>query len=346
MSYKQFIQGADVRALRSSRYLRGFVLLAGLFLLIQNDSTLYAAEDHSDEFIKVTFLGTGTPVPNSRQFGQSILIEAGEEKILIDCGRGCAHRLWNIDHNLLRSTDHLFVTHLHSDHIVGIPDLYMNGWNLGRTKNLKVYGPEGVDDMMHHLRQAFEQDVVYRADRQKHKVTRKSLEYVSKRVSDGDKIEIGEVTITAIEVDHHVVSPAFGYRIDYNGYTVVVSGDTAYSENLISKSQGVDLLIHEVMSPALERFARKLFDPEVADDIVALHTLAPEAGKVFQKTKPRMAVYTHLDNNPEFEDELKKDTSRVWGGPLVVAKDFMTITVGTSIQVLDSRPDVASPNSH
>ncbi|HAU67168.1 MAG TPA: MBL fold metallo-hydrolase [Gammaproteobacteria bacterium] len=345
MSYKQFIQGADVRVLRSSRYLRGFVLLAGLFLLIQNDSTLYAAEDHSDEFIKVTFLGTGTPVPNSRQFGQSILIEAGEEKILIDCGRGCAHRLWNIDHNLLRSTDHLFVTHLHSDHIVGIPDLYMNGWNLGRTKNLKVYGPEGVDVLMHHLRKAFEQDVVFRADIQNHKVTRESLEYISKQVSDGDKIQLGEVTVTVIKVDHHIISPAFGYRIDYKGYTVVISGDTTYSENLISKSQGVDLFIHEVMSPTQERFVRKHFEPAVADEIIALHTLAQDAGKVFQKTKPRMAAYTHLDNNPKFKDELLNDTAKVWDGPLVVAEDLMTITVGKSIQVLEPRSSVASPKS-
>ena len=335
---------------------RLFIFLAGIFLLgctshsaVSESSALETASSEiepskpavADELIKVTFLGTGTPVPNPRQFGQSILIEAGEAKILVDCGRGCAHRLWNIDPDLLRKTDHLFITHMHSDHTTGIADLFLNGWNLGRTQKLKVYGPEGVDQLMHHLRQAYEQDVVFRADRQIHDVTRDTLKHIATPIAGGQQVKVGDVTVTAITVDHHVVSPAYGYRIDYQGLSVVVSGDTAFSENLIAESQGVDLLIHEVMSPALEHFVRSHFEVEVANDIVALHTLAPEAGEVFRQSKPRMAVYTHLDNNPKFESELRKQTRVNWDGPLVIAKDLMSITVGKTIEVSD--PESGTP---
>ena len=318
-----------------------FTFLTGIFLFGLTSIAVHSESESTDQSLKVTFLGTGTPVPNPRQFGQSILIEAGEVKILVDCGRGCAHRLWNVNHSLLRETAHLFITHLHSDHTTGIADLYMNGWNLGRHEHLKVYGPKGVEELMHHLRKAYEQDVVYRADFQTHDVTRETLGHNTTPITSDTKIKIGDVTVTAITVDHHVVSPAFGYRIDYKGLSVVISGDTAYSENLIESSKGVDLLIHEVMSPALEHFVRKTFNLEVANDIVALHTLAPEAGEVFRQVNPRMAVYTHLDNDPKFEPELRTQTRIKWDGPLVIAQDLMTIKVGETIEV--SYPESETP---
>ena len=283
--------------------------------------------------IKVTFLGTGTPVPNPRQFGQSILIEAAGERLLFDCGRGCASRLWNIDHDHLRKTHQLFLTHMHSDHTVGVADLYMNGWNLGRTDKLLVYGPAAADEYMRHLRLAFEEDVVFRADRQIHAVTREGLGHFVHEVKNGEKIRIGDVTVTPIAVDHHVIEPAFGYRIDFGGYSVVVSGDTAYSENLIHHSADADLLIHEVMSPALEKFVRKTFPSEVADDIVALHTLAPDVGRVFHNSAIRLGVLTHLDNDPKHIPELAKQIESTWSGEFVVAEDLMVIEVGDEIRI-------------
>lgn len=284
--------------------------------------------------IRVTLLGTGLPVPNPRQFGQSILVEAGDTKLLFDCGRGCAHRLWNLGHDYLRETSHLFLTHMHSDHTVGVADLYMNGWNLGREENLQVYGPAAADTFMRHLRLAYEEDVVFRADKQNHTVTRETLDYLATEMEDGKTVTIGDATVTAISVDHYVIEPAFGYRIDVGEYSVVISGDTAYSENLVRHSAGVDVIIHEVFSPAIERFVRNTYPQDVADNIVALHTLAPDVGRVFSKAQPRLGVFTHLDNNPEAIPELIEQTRTTWDGALEVGEDLMVIEVGEKIRVV------------
>ena len=305
-------------------------LLAALMMAVSPDT-----EAQSEPAIKVTMLGTGTPAPNPRQFGPSVLVEAGDTKLLFDCGRGCGHRLWNLGPQYLRETSHLFLTHMHSDHTVGVPDLYMNGWNQGRQENLRVYGPAGAEVFMHHLRLAYEEDVVFRADRQVHAVERETLDYVAIEVADGEKLVIDDVTVTAIAVDHHVVEPAFGYRVDAGEFSVVISGDTAYSENLIRHSMDTDVLIHEVMSPALEHFVRTTFSPEVADDIVALHTLAPDVGRVFTQTRARLGVLTHLDNDPARIPELEAQIETTWSGDFVVAEDLMAIEIGESVRVLE-----------
>ncbi len=293
------------------------------------------AEAQTEPAIKVTLLGTGTPVPNPRQFGQSILVEAGDTKLLFDCGRGCGHRLWNLGPQYLRETRHLFLTHMHSDHTVGVADLYMNGWNQGRQENLRVYGPAAAEAFMRHLRLAYEEDVVFRADRQVHAVERDFLDYVAMEVADGERIVIDDVTVTAIAVDHHVVEPAFGYRVDVGEFSVVISGDTAYSDNLIRHSIEADVLIHEVMSPALEHYVRTTFSQEVADDIVALHTLAPDVGRVFSESRTRLGVLTHLDNEPSRIPELAAQIESTWSGDFVVAEDLMVIEIGETIRVVE-----------
>lgn len=308
------------------------ILLA--VFLVAFGSIATALESSSQPEIRVTLLGTGLPVPNPRQFGPSILVEAGDTKLLFDCGRGCADRLWNLDHDLLRETHHLFLTHMHSDHTVGVADLYMNGWNLGRQENLQVFGPAAADTFMHHLRLAFEEDVVFRVDKQHHSVTRETLDYVATEMVDGTSVTIGDATVTAFAVDHYVIEPALGYRIDVGEFSVIISGDTAYSENLIEYSADADVIIHEVFSPAIVRFVRKTFPEDVADDIVALHTLAPDVGRVFAETQPHLGVLTHLDNDPAGLPELREQVETTWDGDFVVAEDLMVIEIGNEIRVI------------
>lgn len=293
------------------------------------------AEAQSEPAIKVTFLGTGTPAPNPRQFGQSILVEAGDTKLLFDCGRGCGHRLWNLGPQYLRETSHLFLTHMHSDHTVGVADLYMNGWTQGRQDNLRVHGPAAAEEFMRHLRLAYEEDVVFRADRQRHGMTRETLDYIASEVVDGEEIMIDDVAVTPITVDHHGVEPAFGYRVDVGEFSVVISGDTAYSDNLVRRSMDTDVLVHEVMSPALERFVRTTFSEEVADNIVASHTLAPDVGRVFSEARTRLGVLTHLDNEPSRIPELAAQIESTWNGDFVVAEDLMVIEIGETIRVVE-----------
>ena len=106
-----------------------FYFVASTQISSSDESMAIAAEGE----IVVTLLGTGTPVPNRRQHGASVLVEAGGERLLFDCGRGCASQMWIVNHDHLKKTRHLFLTHMHSDHTIGIGDLFMNGWNLGRS---------------------------------------------------------------------------------------------------------------------------------------------------------------------------------------------------------------------
>ncbi len=315
----------------SQRLAAGFIVIS-----IAACSALHADQllpIESEVSIRVTLLGTGVPIPNPRQFGQSILVEANNVKLLFDCGRGCAHRLWNLGPQYLRETRHVFLTHLHSDHTIGMPDLYINGWAQLRPTGLNIYGPKKAEDLMRHIRLAYDEDVVYRVDRQTGTLSRDQLDYAMTTVDDGAEFEFDGVKVTAIRVDHHVIEPAFGYRIDYGGRSVVISGDTAYSENLIRRSKGADVIIHEVMSPALETFIRAHFEKNMSDDIVALHTLAPDVGRVFDQAGVRLGVFTHLDNNPAAVPELIEKTRQTWSGRLEVGEDLMVIDIGEDIKV-------------
>jgi ribonuclease BN (tRNA processing enzyme) len=141
---------------------------------------------------------------------------------------------------------------------------------------------------MSHLEQAYEYDIRIRLydDR----ASPDGVVILAEDIGEGVVHEKGGVKITAFEVDHTPVKPAFGYRIDHAGRSVVLSGDTRVSDNLIRHAQGVDLLVHEVASP--ETFQRAGTPPERAKSVVAHHVTPEQAGDVFSRTKPKLAVYS------------------------------------------------------
>ena len=136
------------------------------------------------------------------------------------------------------------------------------------------------------------------------------------------------VRVTAFLVDHSPVTPAFGYRIDYRGRSVVLSGDTRMSENLIRFAQGVDVLVHEVLDAET---VRSWFptNPEMAEAILAKHTTPEQAGGVFARVKPRLAVYSHAPDS----ERVITQTRKTYAGPLQGAEDMLTIEVGEKIDV-------------
>jgi ribonuclease Z len=150
-------------------------------------------------------------------------------------------------------------------------------------------------------------------------------------IVEGVVYDKGGVKITAFEVDHTPVKPAFGYRIDHAGRSVVLSGDTRVSENLIRHAQGVDLLIHEVAAP--ETFQRAGSPPERAKSVVAHHVTPEQAGEVFSRTKPKLAVYSHIVLPTATEQDLIPPTRKTYAGPLELGEDLMVIEVGDKIAV-------------
>ena len=278
--------------------------------------------------IRVVLLGTagGPPVRVDRA-GISTLVEAGGERFLFDAGRGFMQRLAQAGVPMDGVTK-LFITHLHSDHIVDVPDLYLTPWSAPSERKvpLEVWGPDGTREMMRNLEKAFAFDIHVRRDLDE-KVSPEGIKFKATDVREGTVYEQNGVKITAFLVDHGPVKPSFGYRLDYGGRSVVLSGDTRPSENLIKFSQRVDLLIHEAIdADALRRLtpSERLFNA-----IVEHHTTAPQAAEVFNRTKPRLAVFSH---SPGTQSILEK-TRAAYSGRVEMGEDLMAIEIGDDIRI-------------
>ncbi len=282
----------------------------------------------SSDNIKVILLGTAVGPPlNLRQYGASTLVEAGNVRLLFDCGRGATLRLAQMGIPL-GSVNRLFLTHLHSDHVVQIPDLLLAGWvGGGRKVPLEVWGPEGTVQMMDHLLKAFAFDIHMRRDLDE-RAPASGIEVISHDIKQEVVFDQQGVKVTAFLVDHSPVAPAFVYRVDFRGHSVVLSGDTRFSDNLIRFSKGTDVLIHEVLDAETVQ-AWFPNNPKLADAILAKHTTPEQAGEVFARVKPRLAVYSHA---PDAERIITL-TRKTYSGPLQGAEDLLTIEISEKIEV-------------
>ena len=282
----------------------------------------------SGQNLRVTLLGTGSPQPRMDRFGPGILVEAGDKKLLFDCGRGVTQRIEQIR---IRFTeiDALFLTHLHSDHVVGIPDLWLTGWARGRKIPLQVWGPAGTREMMSHLKEAFQFDIQIRQEDDK--LPARGVNVLARDIEQGVVYDNAGIKVTAFAVDHGQVKPALGYRVDFEGHSVVLSGDTRYSDNLIHFSQGTDVLIHEVIDPEAFRAANPSVSEERFRAIAGHHTTAEQAGTIFSRVKPKLAVYSHIV--PGDTTGLLPLTRKTYSGPLEVGEDLMTVEIGEKVVV-------------
>lgn len=277
--------------------------------------------------IRITLFGTGGgPAPNPNRAGPAALVEAGGERLFVDAGRSVVQRMAQADVQP-RLMTRLFLTHLHSDHTMGLADLWLSGWWNFREAPLEVRGPAGTRAMTEHLRQAYAADIDLRTAPPE-RMPRDTAALVGFDVSEGVVYEANGVRVTAIAVDHGPV-PTFGYRFDYRGRAVVFSGDDRKSENLIAKSQGVDVLFHPMAA---------FTETELKEDgrggdrrRAALQLLAsPEdAAEVFTRSRCKVAVLIH--NTPG-----KAATARVrsgFKGRLEAADDLTQVDVGDEVTI-------------
>ena len=243
----------------------------------------------SAEVLRVVILGSGTPRLDIDRFSQSILVEAGDERLLFDTGRGTAIRLSQMNVNL-SSVNNIFFTHLHSDHIVGFPDVLMTGWVYQREKTLNIFGPSGTKNFVDNIKNAFNEDIKIRLEKPE-ELKMPGLKTYVKEISDGLVYKSKNVEVHAINVDHGGgVEHAYGYKINYKDKSVVISGDTNYSEELVNAANDVDILIHEIAAAPSSLINKS----EKVRGIMNYHTTPEELTKIINQTKAKFTVLNHV----------------------------------------------------
>lgn len=288
-----------------------------------------ASAPEQSALFRVTLLGTGVPQPQIRRSSYSTLVEAGSQKLLFDFGRNAATRLWQMKIPLSQ-IDSYFLTHFHSDHTVGLADLWLTGWLPspygGRTNAMALYGPEGIKAMADGLQQTYAKDIKMR-----HEDEGTAL--------DGVKIDVTEiksgvvydkdgVKVIAFDNDHGVhIKPSFGYKIEYKGHSVVLSGDTRYTPEVVKQAKGADLLVHCVAMVSDEFMQANPVYKKIAD-----HLASPEdAARIFDEAKPKLAVFSHIGLNGNIDErDLVREVKNRYSGPFVVGEDLMHFEIPTT----------------
>ncbi len=283
------------------------------------------------EDLSVTVLGSGVPLPTPTQAGAAILVQAGPHKMLFDCGKGCTTRLAQVDPELITQVDKLFLTHMHSDHLTGIPDLWLNGWTHSRNGPLQVWGPEGTTDMMEGLRVAFSKDINFRlADGVPASDEGIKPAFFDLQKEDAAVFEQDNIKVTAFLVDHASIKPAYGYRIDYGDHSVLISGDTTVTPALSKYGADADVVMLEVMPPLALKMMEKRFGKEQSDTVAKYHLTASQAADIFKKTRPDLAVYYHYVNAPPLAKSVSEATSEIYDGEVLLSKDLSQIVVSNN----------------
>jgi ribonuclease Z len=286
-----------------------------------------------NDVLNITLLGTGTPVPLIERMGCSILVQAGDESILIDCGRGAAQRI-NQTETHIKAVTTVLLTHLHYDHYIGVPDLWLTGWLYGRTHAMSVYGPPGTTNMIRHLSKAFEVDVHIRRDLDE-KFDPEGALISGNDIAPGFIYEKSGLKIQSFEVDHYPVPDAMGYIVTYGKRKVVISGDTRYMPTMASIAKGADLLIHEVAAPeAIWKRSNMIGrNPEHTKKIIDHHATPSEVGAILEKSKPRLGAFYHIVGGPGAEEEISQAIKKVYDGDFLIPDDLTAIEIGDEIKI-------------
>jgi ribonuclease Z len=294
------------------------------------------ADDDAD--IKLTFLGTGAPRPSHDRYGPAILVEAGDYKIMVDAGPGMRERLFQAGgFEMLTTVDHLLITHLHFDHTISAPGLWLTGWLFGRKTPMKVFGPTGTAAMMDNFLAAYDWDIRYRTIVGVHK---EGSQIIATDIEPGVFFDKDGLKITAFNVEHMPINidtgeslglegATLGYRIDYKGRSVLFSGDTRStpSSEIIPFGKDVDVLIHETQVPAPGNSPEAI----LANVSLSVHSTPAQVAYIFEQTRPRLAVYSHIIPPEITSAELLGMTD--YDGDMLVAVDLMTLAIGDKITV-------------
>jgi ribonuclease BN (tRNA processing enzyme) len=272
---------------------------------------------------RVVLLGTGTPNANPDRSGPAVAIVVDSSVYIVDAGPGVVRRVAAAARETklaALSMDRLrvaFLTHLHSDHTLGLPDLMFSPWVLGRTVPLAVYGPPGTKAMVEHLRAAYAEDVDIRLNGGEPS-NKTGYGGVGHDAAAGVVYRDSLITVTAFEVPHGKWKHAFGYRFSSPDRTVVISGDTHASDAVAKACNGCDVLVHEVMSDS----GLKAYPPVWQAYHRDYHTVATDVGRVATKARPKLLVLYHQLPNGIADSVLLREVRSTFRGRVVSGRDL------------------------
>jgi ribonuclease BN (tRNA processing enzyme) len=278
---------------------------------------------------QIVMLGTGTPSPDPDRAGAATAIVVNGTPYLIDFGPGVIRRasaayqkgIAGLSITNLRVA---FLTHLHSDHTAGYPDLILSPWTVGRTHPLEVYGPKGLKEMTEHILKAYQEDIRIRLkDKEGVPDAAEGIKVQAHEIKPGVVYKDEKVTVRAFLVNHGDVPQAFGYRFETPDRTIVISGDAAPSQSVVDNCNGCDVLIHEAYSmmtynyvlPRYQEYRRKH------------HTSSLELAEIANKARPGLLILYHRANpggvgRPNPEEAVVEEIRQAYGGKVVTGHDL------------------------
>jgi ribonuclease Z len=288
--------------------------------------------------------GTGAPFPDMNRVGPCIVVEAGGRLYIVDAGPGSARNIGLMGFDIAK-VEAILLTHFHSDHIAELGEMMLQHWAGGsNTKPMDVIGPKGVETVVEGFNRAYSLDAGYRVAFHGAATvppsgaggTARPFSLSSAEDASVVLVDEGGVKITAFKVDHSPVSPAVGYRFDYKGRSLVVSGDTLPCQSLKRQSQGADVLFHEAQQPSLIKMINDQAglspNPSVAKitaDIPRYHTSPEEAAKIARDAGVKHLLLYHIlpPLPPVLNHMFVGEAAKHYTGPITVAMDGMLVSL-------------------
>jgi len=273
--------------------------------------------------MEIILTGTGSPIPDANRAGPSTLVKAGDTHILIDAGRGVVMRMAGAG-SMPPFLAGVLITHLHSDHVCALNDIITTHWVLTQgNATLEIYGPVGTAQFVERQMHALEPDIGYRIAH--HEVLTGPPQLNVTDLSPGDSFAIGDVQIATAATEHAPVHPTIGYRLEHEGLTAAIVGDTIPCDGVDELARDADAYVQTV----LRRDIIEAIPNEMAQDILDYHSGVVDAAQTATRSGAKRLVLTHLVPAPTAEQypEWIARAAEHYDGEIVIGDDLTTVTV-------------------